>query len=146
MIRSRAVLLAALVGSMSVGCSNVTASVAGNTTVNGEAWYVKTTTVLGLVVGSDVYYCPAPKAAGPATCTQAQMLGDDSLTGSLKAKASDVTSDVDKEVEEETDDAEQDGDAEVVDADADDGDTEEQDEEPAKKKKKKKKKKKSGNS
>jgi hypothetical protein len=55
------------------GCSNTTSSVSGVDSVNGEAWYVKTTSFVGLVFGSDVYYCPPPES-GPAKCTQARMV------------------------------------------------------------------------
>lgn len=75
MSAQRLLTLTALLGA--IGCSNTTSSVSGVDSVNGEAWYVKTTSFAGLVFGSDVFYCPPP-GSGPATCTQARMvpLGD----------------------------------------------------------------------
>lgn len=77
MIATRGLILAGALVSMTAGCANVTSSVAGQTTVNGEAWYVRTTGIFGLVFSADVFYCPSPSSQGPATCTQAKMYGVD---------------------------------------------------------------------
>lgn len=55
------------------GCSFATTSVAGNSNVDGEAWYVRTTGIFFLVFSTKVYYCPPPRAAGPDTCKEAEM-------------------------------------------------------------------------
>jgi len=52
------------------GCKNVTSSRAPSTAVTGEAWYVKETWFL-LTWKTQVFYCPAPKSPGPATCIEA---------------------------------------------------------------------------
>jgi hypothetical protein len=52
------------------GCKNVTSSQAPNTSVTGEAWYVKETWFL-LTWKTQVFYCPKPTNPGPATCIEA---------------------------------------------------------------------------
>ena len=42
--------------------------------VTGEAWYTEATGFFGLFWGSKVFYCPAPTAAGPATCKEAKLV------------------------------------------------------------------------
>ena len=41
---------------------------------SGEAWYVKTTGMGGLIFSSKVFYCPQPNTAGPAQCKEAKMV------------------------------------------------------------------------
>jgi hypothetical protein len=55
-----------------VGCKNIGTSRAPNTSVTGEAWYVKSTWFL-LTWKTQVFYCPAPTGPGPATCIEAIM-------------------------------------------------------------------------
>lgn len=62
----------ALAGSM--GCAYVTSSQPSMTNVTGEAWYTEATGFFGLFWGSKIYYCPAPTAAGPATCKEAKLV------------------------------------------------------------------------
>jgi hypothetical protein len=62
----------ALAGSM--GCAYVTTSMPSSTSVTGEAWYTEATGFFGLYWGSRVFYCPAPTAAGPATCKEAKLV------------------------------------------------------------------------
>ena len=42
--------------------------------MTGEAWYVKTTGMGGLIFSSKVFYCPQPNTAGPAQCKEAKMV------------------------------------------------------------------------
>ena len=42
--------------------------------VTGEAWYTEATGFFGLYWGSKIFYCPAPTAAGPATCKEAKLV------------------------------------------------------------------------
>ena len=62
----------ALAGSM--GCAYVTTSMPSSTSVTGEAWYTEATGFFGLYWGSKIFYCPAPTAAGPATCKEAKLV------------------------------------------------------------------------
>jgi hypothetical protein len=57
----------------SVGCANIASSMGANTAQTGEAWYVKTTALGGLILSSKVFYCPAP-TGGAAKCTEAKMV------------------------------------------------------------------------
>lgn len=54
-------------------CSFATSSVAGNTNVDGEAWYVRQTGIFFIVFDTKVFYCPPPQGNGPATCVEAEM-------------------------------------------------------------------------
>lgn len=81
----RAVLAAASALALG-GCTYATSSVAGNTTVSGEAWYVRTTAVLFIPVGNSVFYCPPP-TAGPVTCTEAVMHDGDEASAPVAAPA-----------------------------------------------------------
>jgi len=63
-----------VLGLASAGCSYVTSSTAGLNSVNGEAWYVRTTTFFGLPVGSSIWYCPPPgEGAGHPLCSEARL-------------------------------------------------------------------------
>jgi hypothetical protein len=53
-----------------VGCKNVTSSRPPNTSVTGEAWYVKSTWFM-INWKTAIFYCPKPTSPGPATCIQA---------------------------------------------------------------------------
>lgn len=55
------------------GCANIGSAMGGNTAMTGEAWYIKTTTLGPMILGSKVFYCPAP-ANGPAQCKEAKMV------------------------------------------------------------------------
>lgn len=66
-------LVSALLTLGATGCSFATTSVAGNSNVDGEAWYVRTTGIGFLIFSTKVYYCPPPRAAGPVTCKEAKM-------------------------------------------------------------------------
>ena len=72
--RSMLGLLAAGALAGSVGCAAVTSSLPSTSAVTGEAWYIESTGFFGLYWGSKVFYCPAPTAAGPATCKEAKMV------------------------------------------------------------------------
>ena len=72
-MKKHVVLLAAALLALSSGCTNIASSRSGQTTVNGEAWYVKTTYFLVLPVGNTVYYCPPPQGRGTPTCFEAKM-------------------------------------------------------------------------
>jgi hypothetical protein len=67
-------LLAASALASSMGCAAVTSTMPSATNVTGEAWYVESTGFFGLYWGSKVFYCPAPTAAGPATCKEAKLV------------------------------------------------------------------------
>ncbi len=67
-------LLAAAALASSMGCAYVTSSMPSSTAVTGEAWYTEATGFFGLYWGSRVFYCPAPTAAGPATCKEAKLV------------------------------------------------------------------------
>ncbi|MBL8635288.1 MAG: hypothetical protein JNM40_18830 [Myxococcales bacterium] len=56
------------------GCANIGSAMGGNTAMTGEAWYVKTTGMGGLIFSSKVFYCPQPNTAGPAQCKEAKMI------------------------------------------------------------------------
>jgi hypothetical protein len=58
----------------SSGCAYVTSSMPSTSTVTGEAWYTEATGFFGMYWGSRVFYCPAPTAAGPATCKEAKLV------------------------------------------------------------------------
>ena len=73
MTRFQGALAAMALSAAASGCMNVPDSVSGNTTVNGEAWYIRTTSLGSLVFDVDVFYCPPPRGEGPATCTRALM-------------------------------------------------------------------------
>lgn len=61
-----------------VGCSHVGSSSAGLNTVSGEAWYVRTTTFLGLPVSNSVWYCAPPSEEdGHPLCREAKIHGVD---------------------------------------------------------------------
>lgn len=74
MKRTMRVLLAAGALASSMGCAYVTTSMPSSTAVTGEAWYTEATGFFGIYWGSKVYYCPAPTAAGPATCKEAKLV------------------------------------------------------------------------
>jgi hypothetical protein len=67
-------LLAAGTLAGSSGCAYVTSSMPSTSTVTGEAWYTEATGFFGMYWGSRVFYCPAPTAAGPATCKEAKLV------------------------------------------------------------------------
>jgi hypothetical protein len=67
-------LLAAGALAGSVGCAAVTSAMPSSTSVTGEAWYTEATGFFGAYWGSRIYYCPAPTAAGPATCKEAKLV------------------------------------------------------------------------
>ncbi|MBP6608779.1 MAG: hypothetical protein KA258_04285 [Deltaproteobacteria bacterium] len=56
------------------GCASIGSAMGGNTAMTGEAWYVKTTGMGGLIFSSKVFYCPQPNTAGPAQCKEAKMV------------------------------------------------------------------------
>ena len=56
------------------GCANIGSAMGGNTGQTGEAWYVKTTGMGGLIFSSKVFYCQQPNTAGPAQCKEAKMV------------------------------------------------------------------------
>ncbi len=125
-----------------VGCSHVTSSVAGQNNVNGEAWYVETTSFGGLVFASTVYYC-ADASGGPARCKEAKMIDvgeggaavkSDFDMGDDQPKKKKKKPKKKKKVDVEEDDDDDDDDDEAK------GDDDDDDEEEPKKKKKKKKK------
>ncbi len=74
MKRTMRVLLAAGALASSMGCAYVTSAGPSATNVTGEAWYTEATGFFGLFWGSKIYYCPAPTAAGPATCKEAKLV------------------------------------------------------------------------
>ena len=41
-------------------CTHVTSGQPGATVVTEDAWYVKTTRILGIPTNTEVYYCPKP--------------------------------------------------------------------------------------
>ncbi len=59
---------------MGTGCAYVTSSMPSATAVTGEAWYSEATGFFGMYWGSKIFYCPAPSAAGPATCKEAKLV------------------------------------------------------------------------
>jgi hypothetical protein len=67
------VVACALLAGATGGCANIGSALGGNTSMTGEAWYAKITTLGGLILSSKVYYCPAP-ANGPAQCKEAKMV------------------------------------------------------------------------
>jgi hypothetical protein len=67
-------LLAAGALAGSVGCAAVTSTMPSATNVTGEAWYIEGTGFMGFAFSSKVFYCPAPTAAGPATCKEAKLV------------------------------------------------------------------------
>jgi len=67
-------LLAAGALAAGSGCAYVTTSGPSSTAVTGEAWYTEATGFFGMYWGSRVFYCPAPTAAGPATCKEAKLV------------------------------------------------------------------------
>ncbi len=67
-------LLAAGALASSMGCAYVTSAGPSSTAVTGEAWYTEATGFFGLYWGSKIFYCPAPTAAGPATCKEAKLV------------------------------------------------------------------------
>jgi hypothetical protein len=56
------------------GCAYVTSSMPSSTAVTGEAWYTEATGFFNFFWGSKIFYCPAPTAAGPATCKEAKLV------------------------------------------------------------------------
>jgi hypothetical protein len=68
------VLLAGAGLSTASGCLAVTSSQVGATTVTGEAWYVQGKGFFGMMLSSNVFYCPPVTTPGAATCTQAKMV------------------------------------------------------------------------
>ncbi len=74
MKRTMRVLLAAGALASSMGCAFVTSSQPSTPNVTGEAWYTEGTGLFGYFWSSKVYYCPAPTAAGPATCKEAKLV------------------------------------------------------------------------
>jgi hypothetical protein len=67
-------LLAASALAAGSGCAYVTSSGPSTSSVTGEAWYTEATGFFGLYWGSKIFYCPAPTAAGPATCKEAKLV------------------------------------------------------------------------
>ena len=66
-----ATVAAALMANLT-GCARINGGVNPSQQLTGEIWYTKETHFLWLfLLGSSVWYCPAPTAPGPATCTQA---------------------------------------------------------------------------
>lgn len=61
-----------LVGS-AMGCANVGSAMGGNTSMTGDAWYVKTTTLGAFILSSKVFYCAQPQNAA-AQCKEAKMV------------------------------------------------------------------------
>jgi hypothetical protein len=55
------------------GCANIGSAMGGNTSMTGEAWYVKTTTLGPLILSSKVFFCPTPQNAA-AQCKEAKMV------------------------------------------------------------------------
>jgi hypothetical protein len=72
----RALLAAGALASLGLGtgCAYVTSAMPSSTSVTGEAWYTEATGFFGLFWGSKIFYCPAPTAAGPATCKEAKLV------------------------------------------------------------------------
>ncbi len=133
MHRSAITTIAAVtVALSSIGCSYVNSSVAGQTTVNGEAWYVETTSLFGLVFSSTVYHCPNA-SGGPARCKAAKMVALDDEVGASASADFDMGTDK----EDDSDKGDDDDDDEASDDEASDDE-----DEPKKKKKRKKKRKK----
>jgi len=56
------------------GCASIGSAMGGSTSMTGEAWYVKTTGMGGMIFSSKVFYCPQPNTAGPAQCKEAKMV------------------------------------------------------------------------
>jgi len=52
-------------------CTSVTSGDHTTSNITGEAWYVKTTSFLGLPVSTHIFFCPKVTAKGPAKCTEA---------------------------------------------------------------------------
>ena len=71
MIRILAIAIVATTLFALGGCKAVTSGQYTDPTLSGEAWYVRTTTFLGLPVGTHIYFCPKQMAKGPAKCTEA---------------------------------------------------------------------------
>ncbi len=61
-----------LLSLLSSGCWRIRSAGPTTNDVSGEAWYVKTKVVLGLIPAkSDIYFCPAPGQKGPPVCRKA---------------------------------------------------------------------------
>ncbi len=52
-------------------CTRVSSGAPTANNYNGDAWYVKKTTFLGLPVSTHIYYCPKQQNRGPAKCVEA---------------------------------------------------------------------------
>ena len=53
------------------GCNAITSGQHTDPSLSGEAWYVRTTTFLGLPVSTHIYFCPKQMGKGPAKCIEA---------------------------------------------------------------------------
>lgn len=60
----------ALLALSGTACSYITSAQPSVANVSGEAWYVKSTYLLGLSISASVYHCPKDT---PTQCTKAQM-------------------------------------------------------------------------
>ncbi len=70
---SKLIVACGLLMGSAMGCANIGSAMGGNTSMTGEAWYVKTTTLGPLVLSSKVFYCAQPQAAA-AQCKEAKMV------------------------------------------------------------------------
>jgi hypothetical protein len=66
---------AATVALLTTSCTHVTSSVHTDPRVGGDIWYVKTTSFLGLVFSTSVWYCP-PIESTVVSCQEANMLDE----------------------------------------------------------------------
>ena len=61
---------AALALSLLLGCSTVSQAGGGSSTSTGDVWYTMVTASPFGVSSGPIFYCPAPTAPGPVTCTE----------------------------------------------------------------------------
>jgi len=73
-MKNLSILLAAIFLSLVIsGCWSITGTRETTNNVTGEIWYVKTKSLFGLAIGSDIYFCPAPEQKGPPTRRKARV-------------------------------------------------------------------------
>ncbi|MFA5127795.1 MAG: hypothetical protein WC457_02195 [Patescibacteria group bacterium] len=78
---------------LTTGCTSVTSSMPSVKDATGEAWYVKTTTLFGLPVQTQVFYCPNPDSGNSPTavCSEAEILDEAAVsTSSVSAANGDI--------------------------------------------------------
>jgi hypothetical protein len=72
------------------GCNYVGTSVSAPDSVNGEAWYVRTTSFAGLTFSKSVWYCAPPSARGHIACKEAVLHDAEDTTVAIEGKAPEV--------------------------------------------------------